>query len=405
MRILSLSKEKDLKQLMRDIHVDTYGIKIMLPKAQGYLLKVNALNNISANILKQEMLSLGGDVAVARGALTGKVKKTDCLIMGSLAQLDRLSDKLRKQPFGLNTMGREIGQVLENYQRENLSLVLGGHKFNFGTRSYIMGIVNLTPDSFSGDGLYAGKDGKNYGLRTTDYGLICNYAEQLVKDGADIIDIGGESTRPGAKPVSLEEELSRVIPVIKAAAKKIKAPISVDTYKPEVARQALDNGASMVNDITALKNSKMSKAASHYKAGVAIMHMRGNPRLMQKNPRYVSLIDEIIEYLSAALTRGVEAGIAKEKIVIDPGIGFGKTPEHNFEILKRLKEFKVLGRPILVGVSRKAFIGKILNVGAEDRIFGSVASCVLAAKNGANIFRVHDVKAVKQALLIEDKIG
>ncbi len=403
MRILSLSKEKDLKQIMQDIHVDSYGIKIMLPKAQGYLLKVNALNNISANILKQEMLSLGGDVAVARGALTGKVKKTDCLIMGNLAQLGRLSDKLRKQPFGLHAMGREIGQVLENYQKENLSLVLGRHKLNFGKRSYVMGIVNITPDSFSGDGLYQGTGDRGQG--TEDISRIIDFVQQLVDDGADIIDIGGESTRPGAKPLSLQDELSRVIPVIKAAAKKIKVPISVDTYKPEVANQALDNGASMINDITALNNNKMARVISRYKAGVAIMHMQGNPRSMQKSPRYLSLIDEIIKYLNDAVNRGVQAGIDREKIIIDPGIGFGKTLEHNLQILKRLKEFKVFGRPILVGTSRKAFIGKILNVGTEDRIFGTVAACVLAAKNGANILRVHDVKAVKQALLIEDRIG
>ena len=382
--------------------MDAYGIKIMLPKAQAYLLKVNSLNSISANILKQEMLSLGGDVAVARGALTGKLKKTDCLIMGSLSQLNRLSDKLRKQPFGLNTMGRELSQALENYQKAKLSLVLGGYKFNFGTRSYIMGIVNVTPDSFSGDGLYPSAGCRVQGAKNIS--RVIDFAQKLVDDGADIVDIGGESTRPGAKPVSLRDELLRVIPVIKAAARKIKAPISVDTYKPEVAKQALDNGASMINDITALKDYKMAKVISRYKAGVAVMHMQGNPRSMQKNPRYISLIDEIIEYLAGAVNRGREAGIAKEKMLVDPGIGFGKTLEHNLEILKRLNEFKVLGRPILAGTSRKAFIGKLLATDTEERIFGTVASCVLAAKNGADIFRVHDVKAVKQALLIEDKL-
>jgi len=396
MRILSITKEKDLKQLMRDMDVDAYGIKIMLPKTQNYLLKVKALSNISANILKQEMLSLGGDCAVARGALTGKVKKTDCLIMGNLSQLNRLSNKLCKQPFGLDNVAKDLTSAVKNYEKDNPELVLGKHKFNFGTRSYIMGIVNVTPDSFSGDGLYIPS------FKTAD---IVEYAERLVDEGADIIDIGGESSRPKALPVSLKDELSRVIPAIKTLAKKIKIPISVDTCKPEVAKQALDSGATMVNDIIALRNMKMAKVIASFKAGVVLMHMQGKPRSMQINPRYTSLIDEIIGYLSAAIKRGEEAGIAKNKIIIDPGIGFGKTLEHNLEILKRLREFKILGKPILIGTSRKAFLGAILNAPAQERIFGTVASNVLACENGANIVRVHDVGALKQALLIKDKIS
>ena len=381
---------------MRQMNVDSYGIKIMLPKAQSYLLKVNALSNISANILKQEMLSLGGDCAVARGALTGKVKKTDCLIMGNLSQINRLSDKLNKQPFGLNNVARDLASAIKNFQKDTPELVLGKHRFNFAARSYIMGIVNVTPDSFSGDGLYGD------GLKTSD---IIEYAQKLVKDGADIIDIGGESSRPGATPVSPKEELLRVIPAIKALAKKIKVPISVDTYKPEVAKQALDNGAAMINDITALRNAKMAKVIADHKAAVVIMHMRGNPRSMQTNPRYTSLIDEITGYLSEAVRKGEEAGINKNKIIVDPGIGFGKTLENNLEILKRLKEFKILDKPILIGVSRKAFLGAILNAPTQERIFGTVASSVLACENGANIIRAHDVGALKQALLIKDRVS
>jgi len=391
-RILSVSGEKDLKQVMRNIQVDPYGLKIMLPKAQGYLLKINALSNISANILKQEMLSLGGDAAVSRGALTGKTRKTDCLVMGSLAQLGKLSAKLHKQPFGLSGLAEELSLALKNYRRKNLVLNLGRYKLNLGARSHIMGVVNVTPDSFSGDGL-------------EDKRKAVEYAEKLVSEGADILDVGGESSRPGAKPVSVKVELSRVIPIIKELAKRIKAPISIDTWKPEVARQALDNGASLVNDITGLRNIKIAKIAGLYKAGAVIMHMQGKPRSMQKNPRYASLIDEIIAYLAEAIDRGIAAGVAEESMIVDPGIGFGKTPEHNLEILKRLREFKVFGLPILAGTSRKAFIGKILNVPPKNRVFGTVASCVVACENGANIVRTHDVKAVKQALLIRDSIN
>jgi len=286
--------------------------------------------------------------------------------------------------------------------------------------------VNLTPDSFSGDGLYQGSRLKASATRRGGpanlYGgqgsRIIDFVERLVRDGADVIDVGGESSRPGAKAVPIKEELTRTIPAIKALAKKVKVPISIDTYKPEVARQALDNGAVIVNDITALKNPKMAKIVARYKAGVVIMHMKGDPRTMQKNPTYASLIDEIIEYLDKAINVAIGRGIDREKIIVDPGIGFGKTLGHNLEILKNLRELKILGRPILVGPSRKSFIGKILNVEPRERIFGpsatledhgersrtigSVSSCVLAAENGANIVRVHDVLEVKQALKVAD---
>ncbi|MCX5707213.1 MAG: dihydropteroate synthase [Candidatus Omnitrophica bacterium] len=397
MRVLTISNQEELKKIMRDIGVDPYGIKLMLPKAKMYLVKLNSLSNISANILKQEMLSLGGEVALARGALTGKVKKTGCLIMATLAQLDRLNEKLSKQPFGLGGLSRELSTAVKNYQKEKFVLNLGNYKLKLGKRSYIMAILNLTPDSFSHDGIYS-------------LGSIAHIsqiearARKLVEDGADIIDLGGESSRPQAKPVSVKEELSRVIPVIKILAKKIKVPISIDTRKPEIAKAALDNGALMVNDISGLRDRRMAKIVSRYNAGVVIMHMQGEPGSMQKNPRYASLMDEIIGYLSCAIKEALDTGIARDKIVIDPGIGFGKTLDHNLEILRKLKELKVLGQPILIGTSRKAFIGKILGSKVNERIFGTLSSCILAVKNGANILRVHDIKPIKQALAVLDSV-
>jgi dihydropteroate synthase len=217
--------------------------------------------------------------------------------------------------------------------------------------------------------------------------------------------VGGESSRPGAKAVPVKEELARTIPIIKALARKIKKPISIDTCKPEVAKQALDNGAVMVNDITALRNPRLAKVAAQHKAAVVIMHMQGRPRNMQNNPQYTSLISEIREYLDNAMIRAQEFGIELEKIIVDPGIGFGKLLEHNLEILKRLPEFKVLGRPIMVGTSRKSFIGRILKLQPQERVFGTVSACVLAVQNGAKIVRVHDVGAVKQALTVLDAIN
>lgn len=401
MRILQVDTPQNIKKIMQDIQVDKYGIDIMSLKAMTYLVHLNSLSNITANILKQEMLSLGADCAISRDALTGRVKKTDCLLMGNLSQFNRLNDKLRLQPFGLAKIAEELNLALDNYKREFFILDLGRYRLKLGQRKHIMGVVNLTPDSFSGDGLL-----NKWHIANSKWqiGNIVRHVEDMVRDGADIVDIGAESSRPGANPVSVKEELRRTIPVIKKIVKRIKVPLSIDTYKPEVAKAALDNGVSMVNDITGLRNKKMARIVAQYKCGVVIMHMKGTPRNMQKNPTYKSLIDEIIKYLDRAIKIAWDAGVDKEKIIIDPGIGFGKTLEHNLEILNSLKEFKVLGRPILVGTSRKSFIGKILNQPPERRIYGTVASCILAALNGANILRVHDVKEVKQGLKVLDAI-
>jgi len=393
---------------MRKIKVDPYGIRIMLPKARFYLLRINGVSNITANILKQEMLSLGGDVAVARDALTGCLRRTDCLMMGNLAQIERLNQKLRKQPFGLGKIAQELSVTLRNYQKERFTLTCGRFKLNLGTRTHIMGIVNLTPDSFSGDGLYkkiqnpclAGRQAKS-----KIQSEVLKIVERMIEDGADMIDIGGESTRPQARNVSVKEEISRTLPVIKRLAKRIRVPISIDTYKPEVAKRALDAGAVMVNDIYGLRNPQMIRVVKRFEAGVIIMHMKGTPRTMQKDPRYVSLIGEIIDFLSQAIRRALDAGINRDRIVIDPGIGFGKTLEHNLKLLNSLEEFKVLGRPLLVGPSRKSFIGKILHAQPQERLSGTISACVLAAHNGAKILRVHDVKEVRQALKVFDAVS
>ena len=265
--------------------------------------------------------------------------------------------------------------------------------FEFGSRTYIMGILNLTPDSFSEDGIYK------------DLSRALEEAERIVEEGADIIDIGGESTRPGARVISQEEEIERVMPVIKELAKRIKLPISIDTHKSEVALRALDNGASIVNDITGLESDRaMAGCIARYNAGVIIMHIKGTPQTMQKNPLYDDLIGEITEKLSLLVGNAERCGIKKENIIVDPGIGFGKTTSHNLEILNSLSRFRVLGRPILVGPSRKSFIGNILGVGPQERIFGTAAAVAISIKNGADIIRVHDVKGMKQVAEITDAI-
>jgi len=266
--------------------------------------------------------------------------------------------------------------------------------FKFGSRTYIMGILNVTPDSFSGDGVYH------------DVGKAVELAQKLVEDGADIIDIGGESTRPGAEPVAVEEEIKRTIPVIKKLSKIIDVPISIDTAKSEVARLALENGASIVNDVTGLESDdKIISVVREFNAKLIVMHIKGTPQTMQNSPNYGNLIQEIKDKLKAIIEKAIKGDIKKENIIIDPGIGFGKTLEHNLEILNRLYEFKELGRPMLIGLSRKSFIGKVIGADSDKRIFGTAASIAIAIKNGVDIIRVHEVKEMKQVAMIADAIS
>lgn len=397
MRIFPFSSENEIQKIMQDIGVDSYGIKIMLPKAQTFLIRLNALNSIGANILKQEMLSIGADAAITKGALTGKVKKTDVLLIGSLSQFKQLLKKIKIQPFGLRNLGKELAENINNYTKNNFTLSLRQSALNLTQKTRIMGIINLTPDSFSGDGLYTKRAGNHL-----DLALI--KAKKMVTDGADIIDVGGQSSRPNALPVSSKEELARTLPVVKLLAKKINKPISIDTNKSIVAEACLDSGAQIINDISGLKDKQMIKVAARYKAAVVIMHMRGIPLNMQKVIAYNSLIDDIALYLKQAIDSAQEGGIKPDKIIVDPGIGFGKNTKHNLEIIKRLADFKVLGKPILIGPSRKSFIGKILGVDVSERSSGTLAACVIAAQNGANIVRVHDVKETAQALKMADAV-
>ncbi|MDD3905217.1 MAG: dihydropteroate synthase [Candidatus Omnitrophica bacterium] len=257
----------------------------------------------------------------------------------------------------------------------------------------IMGILNTTPDSFSDGGKYFNKRSA----------LV--HAMKMVRDGADIIDIGGESTRPGARDVSADEELSRVIPVITAISKRCDVVISVDTRKSEVAEEALRSGARIINDISGLKHDPaMAAVAARYGASVIVMHMKGTPKSMQKAPRYRDLIAEIKTGLRESLCVARTAGIETDKLIIDPGIGFGKTLNHNLEILNRLEEFKAFGLPLCVGVSRKSFIGNILGRPAADRLAGTIAACVVAVTKGADILRVHDVREAADAFEVTRRI-
>jgi dihydropteroate synthase len=392
-RILKLNQNEDIKREFEQIGVHPAGTRIMIPKAQSLIIKIDNISAISANVLKQEMLSLGGEAAVSQEAIAGRGRKTSCILIGTLRHYRDLISKLKYQPWGLSELAEEIQEVIKKYTRKKTRISWDGHRLTFGSKTFIMGILNITPDSFSDGGKYL------------DISKAVARAEEMVNEGADIIDIGGESTRPGAKSVPLEEELRRVIPVIKEVRRKVDVPISIDTQKAEVAREAIEAGANIINDVSALRaDPEMVKVVRRYDLPVVLMHMKGRPRTMQRNPHYKDVISEIYDFLAERISWAKEQGIDEEKIIIDPGIGFGKTLEHNLEIIRRLQEFRSLGRPILIGTSRKSFIGMILNLPPQERLNGTLASCALAIINGADILRVHDVKEVRQLAKVIDRV-
>jgi dihydropteroate synthase len=249
-----------------------------------------------------------------------------------------------------------------------------------------MGILNVTPDSFSDGGLFAGRD------------AAVAHARALAAEGADIIDIGGESTRPGAKPVSVQEELDRVIPVIKALREEVAVPLSIDTSKPEVMRAAVAAGAGFINDVYALRAPGALETAAGLNVPVCLMHMQGEPRTMQENPQYRDVVADVREFLFERVAAAEAVGIARDRIVVDPGFGFGKSVEHNLQLLRGLNALAALGIPVLAGLSRKSMIGKLLGLPVERRLHASLALALLAVQNGANIVRVHDVGPTVEAL-------
>jgi dihydropteroate synthase len=262
------------------------------------------------------------------------------------------------------------------------------------TMPRVMGIVNVTPDSFSDGGKYAATN------------LAVEHALKLVEEGASILDIGGESTRPNATPVSLQEELDRVIPVIEALIKQFKQdkqiniPVSIDTYKPAVMQVAIAAGASMVNDVRALQEDGALEIVANSNVGVCLMHMQGTPQTMQQNPQYNNVVKDVKAFLEARLQASINAGCRASQIVLDPGFGFGKTREHNITLIRELNSFAELGQPLLVGLSRKSVLGQVTGNDVDARLYASVAASVIAAQKGAKILRVHDVKATVEALKV-----
>ena len=389
LRVLHLEDEAAVRQELERIACDPEGVRRMAGKGVQRCIKLTALECRQANILKQEMLALGGDAGVARGSVACSVPASDVLLFGTLKQLSSLPARLRSQPFGLKKIADEVERVLERFAHPVQRLCGRGVTLDLG-RPRIMGVLNVTPDSFS--------DGGDF----LDLDTALSRVEEMVAEGADLIDIGGESTRPGAPAVSIDEELGRVMPVIEAVKSRFDLPLSLDTTKSAVAREGLARGVEFINDISGLTfDPALAEVVAGAEAGLFVMHTPGSPQTMQALTNYDDLLGEVVAGLAESLDRAISAGVPAENLGIDPGIGFGKSAEGNLSLLKRLSELLSLGRPILLGTSRKSFIGKVLQQDEPQRRgIGTLASVALGVQGGARLFRVHDVAAAREAALM-----
>ncbi len=315
------------------------------------------------------------------------------LLSGTPSQIEELASMVENESLELHEFSKGLRSTLSNVKKTRFTIPCRTTTLELGSRTLIMGAVNVTPDSFSDGGAFLQPE------------KAVGRALEMVEEGADVIDIGGESTRPGSKSVDAEEEMKRIIPVIKAVVAQTCVPVSVDTKKGRVAREGLDAGAQMINDISALRSDpKMAEIVASHDVPIVLMHMRGTPETMQQEIHYGSLIGEISQYLRESIDLASSAGVDPEKTIIDPGIGFGKTIDHNLAIIKHLSQFRFLGRPILIGTSRKSFIGKILNLDVDRREEGTMATLAASILNGAHILRVHNVRNAVQVARITDAI-
>jgi dihydropteroate synthase len=429
LRVIEFRTVSHLDAELQKLGVESGQLQEHAAKARCRAVKVEGVSPSLAQFLHQELVLEGGDAAwsesggrpfnaaspQALSSPEADLRLSDraegdaaVLLIGTEYQLHHLASHLRTQSESdLDLLAEELERAIAAFNSMPPPLKIGSRVFEWGRRTYVMGILNLTPDSFSGDGI----------LRQGTEEFIARAsarAEMQVADGADILDIGGESTRPGSQPTPVDEELGRVIPVLERIRPRISIPISVDTYKAQVARAALDAGADLVNDVWGLRmDPEMARVVADRDVPVVIMHNRSKPKDAAQSDRlggryigveYGDLLGEVIGELRGQIEMAVEAGIARDKIIVDPGIGFGKTLEQNLELLDRTEELRVLGCPILVGVSRKGFIGYTLNLPVEDRMEGTAAAVALGIIRGADMVRVHDVKQMVRVARMTDAI-
>lgn len=384
-----IHSQEEARRLMGQIGADAGAYPYLVPKAVHRCIKLKKVSNRAATIIKQEMLSKGGEAAVSRETIMGD-GETDVLLMGTLKQYRLLVQKLKMQPFGLPVLAREIEMILDSAEPCQRTLELPrGRQVELGRGTLIMGILNVTPDSFSDGGRYF------------DAAAAVERARQMKAEGADIIDVGGVSSRPGAELAAEEEELRRVLPVVKALQDE-DLIISVDTFRANVARACLEAGADIINDIGRLQLDRgLLPVLVESGAPVIMMH---NRLQFNQGKAYEDLVSDIIAELRESMEQAITAGVKEDRIILDPGIGFGKTPAQSRTLIKRLREFTSLGKPLLIGASRKSFIGQTLDLDVNQRMEGSLAVLAMAIDNGVDIIRVHDVKESKRAARMVDAV-
>lgn len=389
-QVINLATEEEARQLLQRMGCDPAGVSIMTPKAIFRTVYIESISTKAANLLKQTFLAKGAEVAVARGTADLSASATPVLICGTLKQYRQALAQLRQQPWGLPDVASSVEQVLQSESvAPNRQFTIGEKRLEIQAgKTLVMGILNLTPDSFSDGGRY------NAGEAAIRQALA------MIEDGADIIDVGAESTRPyGSVKISAEAELERLLPILEKILSMSSVPVSVDTYKSVVADKALSMGAHILNDIWGLQqDAEMAKIAAKYQVPVVIMHNRASIESDR------DIIAEMCGFFCRSIELGLQAGIARDRFIIDPGIGFGKNTAQNLEVLARLAELKTLGCPILVGASRKRFIGEVLNLPVDERDEGTGATVVHSILNGASIVRVHDVKLAKRMSMMTDAL-
>ncbi len=393
-RILHLLSQEEALDALKTVEADPYGIQAMLPKMVHLNLLLEGVECRVANIIKQEMLSLGADAAVARDAVGCSIARTDVILMGTLKQIRRFTEKMAEHPLGLKAITGPIRDILKNISLNAVLLRTSRREIEIGERTLIMGILNVTPDSFSDGG------------RFTTSEMAVEEGVRMVEDGADMIDVGGESSRPGSDSIPVEEELRRVIPVIKGLAGRVSVPLSADTMKADVARAALAEGAEIVNDISSMNHDdEMPEVVAEAGAAVILMHMRGMPKTMQTGDlAYRSVRGEVISFLKERIEAAGARGIPPVQIMVDPGLGFGKSAMDNVRLIRHLHEFTLFGRPIVTGPSRKSFIGHVTGGSPLERIEGTAAAVTAAIMNGSRVVRVHDVKTMKKVAAMADAL-
>jgi len=380
LRIITSRNEKVIRKRLSESGADSAGVEIILRKTRPYIIRIEGLNAPQANILKQQLLSLGSDVSIHRDAITGNLHGKPVIVVSDIRRLETLIEKFKEQPFGLLHLAEDIIKAIKRLESPPTRIPLPDGTLDLSKGPVVMGILNVTPDSFSDGGLYLDRK------QAVERGL------KMAEEGAGIIDVGGESTRPGAKEVDEDEEKRRVIPVIEDLSKRIDIPISIDTRKSSVAKSAIEAGARIINDVSALKHDpQMINLSLKYNVPVVVMHMKGIPENMQDNPYYEDATTEILNWLENRTNELIAYGIEREKIIIDPGIGFGKRLEDNLDIISEFGDFLNLGFALMVGYSRKSFIGLLTGKEPRERVAGGLAVLGKLLDSGAQIIRVHDV--------------